>query len=65
MQSFLKAAEIVSRSGYGSAQLLMHELQLGYNRVHPLLRMLQAEGILGDEMDGRGHYALLRPIGFF
>ena len=65
MDDFLKAAEAVSAAGFGSNEVVRNALGIGYNRAKELIKRLQAEGILGCDLDEHARLRLLRPIGFY
>jgi DNA segregation ATPase FtsK/SpoIIIE-like protein len=62
---FIAAAEAVSAAGYGSNALIRSKLEVGYLRASGLIEALQAEGILGCELDHDARLELIRPIGFY
>lgn len=62
---FLKAAIAVSKAGFGSNEVVRTALGIGYSRARELIVALQAEGILGEELDEHARLELLRPIGFY
>ncbi len=62
---FFEAAKAVSAAGYGTISLLMRELGIDYYRAADLIKMLQAEGILGPYPEDSATLELLRPIGFY
>ena len=60
-----RAAEIVSREGYGSNEIIRNGLGIGYARAAEIIKELQSAGILGAELDADARLELQRSCGFY
>jgi hypothetical protein len=63
--AFIQACEVVSAAGYASNFILRDRLGISYVKAVVLMKMLQAAGSVGQDIDDAACFALIEPRGFY